>query len=404
MPAPVWTPAMADLPHVLLIDDDPALHKAVEFRLRGAAEVTACLGAEEALQQIKRRQFDAALVDVALGQGMSGTQLVVSIQDADPDLASIIFTAHANFDTAFEALHAHSFDFIPKALTDDPQFGEKIQQAVIRTREQRARSIGVQDASRLRVALASAVVTNELEVTNGDIQRGLLAESLDSFSSILGRVEMMDLMLKRRPRAGAPAELQGLSSETVAELQDYVGKLRDYFAEPERVANSVNEVLAKAVGVVTEDAAAPSGHRIERAELRPDVDFTGDGRALLRAVVILLRLVVKSAPRKAVVSVRPVIVPNPRAMLAGLRRSFYARILSTANFRADEGRAVAIEITWPGGGLGPGEVEKLFTTMDFPRAGGASPWSALAMVERLNGALVVEALGGHLQYQIVTRI
>ena len=395
---------MPDLPCVLLIDDDPAMHKAVEFRLRGAAEVTACLGPEQALLQIKRRQFDAALVDVALGPGISGTQLVSAMREADPDLASIIFTAHANFDSAFEALRAHSFDFVPKTLTDDPQFGEKISQAVIRTRDQRAKSIGMQEASRLRVALAKAVVTSELEVTNGDIQRGLLAESLDSFSSILGRVEMIDLMLKKRPRAGVQPELSELSAETVSELQDYVGKLRDYFAEPERVANSINEVLAKAVGVVREDAVVLSGSRIERVELRPDAAFTGDCRALLRAVVILLRLVVKSAPRKAVVSVRPVIVANPRAMLAGLRKSFYSRILSTANFNAGEGRAVAIEISWPGGGLGPGEIEKLFTAMDFPRAGGASPWSALAMVERLNGALVIEALGGLLQYRIVAGI
>jgi hypothetical protein len=42
--------------------------------------------------------------------------------------------------------------------------------------------------------------------------------------------------------------------------------------------------------------------------------------------------------------------------------------------------------------------------MDFPMAGGVSPWSALAMVARLNGALVIEALGGHLQYRIVTGI
>jgi hypothetical protein len=262
----------------------------------------------------------------------------------------------------------------------------------------------VQDALRLRVALAHAVVTNELEVTNCDIQRGLLAESLDSFSSILGRVELMDLMLKKRPHSGVPPELLSVSSATVAELQDYVGKLRDYFVEPERVANSVNGVLSKAVGVVTEDPVVFSGHRIERGELRPDIDFNGDARALLRVVVILLRLVIKAAPRKAVVSVRPVIVPNPRAMLAGLRKSYYARVLSTANFRADEGRAIAIEINWPGGGLGSGEVEKQFATMNFPRTGGASPWSALAMVERLNGALVVEALGGHLHYWVLTGI
>jgi CheY-like chemotaxis protein len=58
---------MSEKPHVLLIDDDPAMHRAVEFRLRGVAEVTACVVPEEALLQIKQKRFDAALVDVALG-------------------------------------------------------------------------------------------------------------------------------------------------------------------------------------------------------------------------------------------------------------------------------------------------------------------------------------------------
>jgi hypothetical protein len=329
-----------------------------------------------------------------------GTELVAAIREADPDLASIIFTAHADYDTASDAFDVHSYDFVAKTLTDDHQFGEKIQHAVIRTREQRAKTLGVQDASRLRLALASAVVSNELEVSNGDIQRGLLAESLEAFSSILGRVELLEVMLKKRPRSAVPAELSELASETVVEMQDYVGKMRDYFAEPERVALSLNEVVAKAVGVVMEDAVEFARQRIERGELRPDVGFTGDARALLRAIVILLRLVIKSAPKRAVVTVQPAVVSNPGAMLAGLRKSPFARILSTANFNAGARQNIAVKIEWPGGGLGPGEVEKLFSSMDFPRVGGASPWSAVAMVARLEGALVVEALGERLRYQI----
>jgi CheY-like chemotaxis protein len=70
---------MPDLPHILLVDDDSVVHKAVEFCLRGTAYVTTCLGAEQALLQIKRRQFDAALVDVALGEAISGMPTMIPL-------------------------------------------------------------------------------------------------------------------------------------------------------------------------------------------------------------------------------------------------------------------------------------------------------------------------------------
>ncbi len=164
------------------------------------------------------------------------------------------------------------------------------------------------------------MVDNELEVTNCDVQRGFLSESLHSFSTLLGQVELMDMRLKERSR-GTPglADMVKLSEETVAELQDYVGKLRDYFAEPERATNSVNEALAHAVMVVQDEAAGLGHTGIQRGELHPDLAFTGDGRALLRAVVILLRMVVKAAPDEASFAVTPSLLFNPRAELNELR-------------------------------------------------------------------------------------
>jgi FixJ family two-component response regulator len=393
------------LPHVLLVDEDIAIYKAVEFRLRGNARLISCHSGTEALARVRLDQFDVALVDMFLGEGLSGSQLVSRLREADPDLAAIIFTAHSDYETAVESLGAHSFDFIPKSLNDDRIFRTKIDQAVVRTREQRTRSQGAVDALRLRAALSDAVVNNELEVTNGDIQRGLLSESLNSFSALLGRVELMNLHLEKRcAHTRDLDDVVKLSQETVAELQDYVEKLRDYFAEPERATNSVNEVLRHAVGVVQDEAAGLGHTGIQRGELHPDLAFTGDGRALLRAVVILLRMVVKAAPDEASFAVTPSLLFNPRAELNELRARHQVRILHTPNFRKDDKAAVEIEISGPGGDLTADQIASLFTLADHTRSD-ASPWSAVAMVAKLEGALVVESKpGARICYRIILRV
>jgi len=397
---------VALLPQVLLVDDDTAVRKAVEFRLRGRAELTACHSAEVAIEKVRGSQFDAALVDVNLGPGLSGTQLLTYLGDADPDLAAIIFTAHANYETALDSLGAHSFDFIPKSLRDDLTFCTKISQAVVRTREQRSRSRSAAEAARLRSALAEAVVSNELEVTNSDIQRGFLSESLYSFSALLGQVELMDLYIKKiGESSSALADVVKLSEETVAELQDYVGKLRDYFAEPERATNSVNEALAHAVRVVQDDTHGFAGlPRLERGELNPDQTFMGDGRALLRAVVILLRMVLKSAPDAAVFALKPSLLINPLLEYNALKQRRNIRILHTSNFRKDEKAAVAIEISGPAGKMNADKIAALFS-LAHPTDSEASPWSAVAMVAKLNGALVVESKPGAVVcYRIILKI
>jgi len=397
---------VVSLPRVLLIDDDAAIRTAVEFRLRGRVELTACDSADGALEKIRSNQFDVALVDVNLGPGRSGTELISDLRDADPDLAAIIFTAHANYETALDSLGAHSFDFIPKSLRDDRVFCTKINQGVVRTREQRDRSRHAADSARLRSALADAVVNNELEVSSSDIQRGLLSESLYSFSALLGQVELMDLYVRKR--GGNLPELQDvvkLSEETVAELQDYVGKLRDYFAEPERATNSVNEVLTHALRIVQDDAHGLTGlRRIERGELIPDRIFMGDGRALLRAVVILLRLALRFSPDKAVLTLKPSLLVNPLLEFNALKGRRHTRILHTPNFRKDDRMAVAIEISGPGGKMNADRIATLFSLAD-PAVSGTSPWSAVAMVAKLNGALVVESKpNGGVCYRVILKI
>ncbi len=391
------------LPRILLLDDEVALHRAVEIQLRGFAELASFQTGEAALAGVRAERFDAALVDINLGAGPSGLDWIVSMHEVDPDLAMIAFTAHGEYGTALESFRVHCFDFIPKSLRPDGEFRSKLGQAVDHTRAQRGRSRNTAEVGVLRTALAEAVVSTELEVSGADIQRGLLAESLDAFSAMLGRIELLNLRLAevaRRVPEVRDAHL--LSREAASELHDSVDRLRDYFAEPECAARSINDILAQAVRIVQDDGAERV--RFERTELRPDARFTGEGRALLRAVVILLRLMVKPASGPTAVTVRPSLLLDPAADLRAYRARPGARIMHTPDFQKDMRIAVAVELCGPVSGFEPEAILQLFSPQP-PIHLGPSPWSAVAMLARAGAWLGVECGPGPiLRYRIVVKV
>lgn len=375
------------LPRVLLLDDDPTVHRAVELRLRGFAELTACSEPAAAVDVTRTAEFDAALIDVNLGDTASGIETIMALRAVDPDLAPVIFTAHTDFDTAVEAFRVHAFDFVPKSLRQDEEFRVKLNQAIAHTRSRRALTRHAGEALRLRAELKDAIIRNELEITAGDIQRGLLADSLESFSALLGRIELIDFTLQQR-LAAAPelADLVLLSQGAVNELHDYVGNLRDYFAAPDRAAESVNRLLARAAELARGDLHAPA--EIVVLPLKPDHPLRAEGRAILRAVTILLRIATGATPGGRV-TVAPSILFNPAFELQMIRARSSARILQAADLKREDRTAIAIDITAP---LREADVDALAALFapDAPRAGAHSAWAALAMLARAGAALAVE--------------
>ncbi len=375
------------LPQVLLLDDDASVHRAVEFRLRGFAEVTACLHVEAAMEALRATPFDVALIDVNLGETASGIEAIGQLRGVDPHVSPVIFTAHTDYDTALDAFRVHAFDFVPKSLRQDEEFRTKLNRAIAHTRGRRALARRAAEALQLRQQLREAVIRNELEITSGDIQRGLLADSLQSFSALLGRVELMDFKLQQRlPAAPDLADLARLSGGAVEELHQYVDTLRDYFAAPERAAESVNRLLARAGEVVRDELPATTRVSIER--LDPDHPVRAEGRAVLRAIVILVRLAAEGLP-PGHLTVVPRTVADPAGWLSELRARPHARVLQSGHIRKEGRSGIAIEITAPVREADVDAVAALFA-LEAPRGPVTSAWSALAMLARAGAALAVE--------------
>lgn len=106
-------------PRALIIDDEPAVCDVLHDELseRGYLCTTA-LDGNEALTKLVTQDFDVVLLDIRL-PGVSGMEVLSTIQSAHHNTATIMITAVNNVDTAVEAMKLGASDYIVKPFQLD---------------------------------------------------------------------------------------------------------------------------------------------------------------------------------------------------------------------------------------------------------------------------------------------
>src|SRR5204862_8093 len=108
-------------PHVLIVDDDPALlaalPEALRLRMDGVTVDTADSGAA-ALDRIAAREYDAIVAAIRM-PGMDGLALLARIRRRQPATPILIITGHGEYDLSVRALRAGAYDFIQKPIDRD---------------------------------------------------------------------------------------------------------------------------------------------------------------------------------------------------------------------------------------------------------------------------------------------
>ncbi len=104
---------------VLVVDDEPAMREVLETRLSawGYTVITAA-DAEEGRSLAESRRPDVVVSDIVL-PGMTGLDLLRSLQAGDPDRPVLLITAYGGVDQAVEAMKAGARDFLTKPLDYD---------------------------------------------------------------------------------------------------------------------------------------------------------------------------------------------------------------------------------------------------------------------------------------------
>jgi DNA-binding NtrC family response regulator len=99
---------------ILVVDDDPDICEYMKVFLTGEGhEVFYLTDPTKAVEEIKVNRYHIAIVDLMM-PGLDGMELLRQIRHADSDIAIVIFTGHADVDSAVAAMKLDVSDYLRK--------------------------------------------------------------------------------------------------------------------------------------------------------------------------------------------------------------------------------------------------------------------------------------------------
>src|SRR5512139_977486 len=103
---------------VLVVDDEPALLRALESLLRKKGhEVVALDSPIQATQRLAQEDFDVALLDIKMPD-LSGLELLNAVKNRRPEVEVVMMTGHATVETALAAIKSGAYDYLTKPFED----------------------------------------------------------------------------------------------------------------------------------------------------------------------------------------------------------------------------------------------------------------------------------------------
>lgn len=172
-----------DTLRILIIDDEKNIRSTLAVCLEGmGCQVEAAASSAAALEALGRASFDLAFLDLRLG-AESGLDLIPRLLTENPNLAIIVITAYATFETAVEAIKRGAKDYVPKPFTP-----AQIRQVVEQQAEQRELAHRVTD---LENQLRESVPKADFETASPRMKAALdlIARAARSEASVLLRGE-----------------------------------------------------------------------------------------------------------------------------------------------------------------------------------------------------------------------
>ena len=103
---------------ILIIDDETIVRESLRDSLKDIHNVTTAETGEEALELVKKQDFDILIVDIRL-PGKSGLEVVKEVRDINPYIRSIVITAYPSVELSVQAMKQGAVDFIVKPIRID---------------------------------------------------------------------------------------------------------------------------------------------------------------------------------------------------------------------------------------------------------------------------------------------
>src|ERR1043165_5005386 len=364
--------ANAELPQVLVIDDEMGPRESLRMLLKPSYRVHTADSVEIGLQLLNEKKPDAIVLDIRM-PGVTGIEGLRRIRQIDPHLSVIMLTGFGALETAKEAVRLGANDYISKPF-DAREMREVISRNVERTRLHRTSENAASEIKELNSRLLQELAQKERLASLGQASAEFVHDIGNPLTIVWGYVQLLAKKLEdsengKHPGAqGSNKELE-IIEQNVRLCRDLLQMWQNYGsveAAP-RNAISVSDIVREvvnSVGAMASDASV---------ELKVDVDkdpcsLVGDAVQITRAIQnVIINAIQASTDSTGAVEV------------SCIRKDFY----------------VDVRIADKGHGITPELVAKIFdpyfTTKQGKSGTGLGLFITKKVVEDHNGSIKVDS-------------
>ena len=367
--------ANADLPQVLVIDDEMGPRESLRMLLKPAYHVHTADSVERGLQLLSEKKPDAIVMDIRM-PGMTGIEGLRRIRQIDPHLSVIMLTGFGALETAKEALRLGANDYISKPF-DAREMREVISRNVERTRLHRTSESAASEIKELNNRLLQELAQKERLASLGQASAEFVHDIGNPLTIVWGYVQLLAKKLEESGKAGNSST--GGSNKEIEIIEQNVRLCRDLLTmwqsygssdaaphQPVSISEIVSEVV-NSVGAMAKETGVELKWDVTEKACR----VTGDAVQITRAIQnVIINAIQASAEKKGTVEV------------GCIRKDFY----------------VDVRIADSGHGIQPDQVSKIFdpyfTTKQGKSGTGLGLYITKKVVEDHSGSIKVDSSPG----------
>ena len=106
---------------ILIVEDDEAIRKIMEWQLKNFYRIDVAKNGQEAIELFLQNNYDLILMDISLGSGMNGIEVMKKIQEHEKgkSIPVIAITAYSNFGDKESFLSSGFSNYISKPYGAD---------------------------------------------------------------------------------------------------------------------------------------------------------------------------------------------------------------------------------------------------------------------------------------------
>jgi signal transduction histidine kinase len=367
--------ATADLPQVLVIDDEMGPRESLRMLLKPIYQVHTANSVEIGLKLLSEKKPDAIVMDIRM-PGMTGIEGLRRIRQIDPHLSVIMLTGFGALETAKEALRLGANDYISKPF-DAREMREVISRNVERTRLHRTSESAAGEIKELNNRLLQELAQKERLASLGQASAEFVHDIGNPLTIVWGYVQLLAKKLEESeptddPNAVSSNKELEIIEQNVRLCRDLLTMWQSYGsveATPHKlisISDIVREVVA-GVGAMAKETPV---------ELKCDVtedpcSLMGDGVQITRAIQnVIINAIQASGDRKGTVEV------------SCIRKDFY----------------VDVRIADTGQGISPEQIARIFdpyfTTKQGKSGTGLGLFITRKVVDDHNGSIKVDSTPG----------